>query len=222
MGKKIMIAPSILSANFSKMGEDLKRAEDAGADVVHIDVMDGVFVPNITFGMKMVKDLRSLSDLPFDCHLMIVEPWKYVEKFAAVGADYISVHYEACREKTEETLDLIRKCGVKCGLAINPDTPFESIEKYLAKCDLCLVMSVFPGFGGQKFMPEVLEKCKKAREVIDKNGYSCVVEIDGGINEKTIKLAADAGCEFIVAGSAVFGTEDITSAVKTLKNNCKI
>ena len=218
MEREIKIAPSILSADFSKMGEELERAEKAGADVVHIDVMDGVFVPNITFGMKMVKDLRKLSDLPFDCHLMIVEPWKYVEKFAAVGADYITVHYEACGEKTGEVLKLIRNNGVKCGLAINPDTDFEKVKKYIGCCDLFLVMSVFPGFGGQKFISDVLEKCRKAREEIDKSGYSCVLEIDGGINGETVKLAADAGCDFIVAGSAIFGAEDIAKAIKTLKN----
>ena len=156
--KKVKIAPSILSADFSKMGEEVKELERCGADYIHCDVMDGVFVNNITFGLKMIEDIRKETSLPLDCHLMIVNPEKYVERFAKAGADIITVHYEACREKLVEVLKLIRTAGVKCGAVINPDTPVEKIKDVLALCDMVLVMSVFPGFGGQKFIPECLDK----------------------------------------------------------------
>ncbi len=217
MPEKIMIAPSMLSANFAIMGEELKRMEKSGADLIHLDVMDGVFVPNITFGIKMVSDLRPLTSLPFDCHLMIVNPEKYVERFANAGADYITVHYEACGENLGEVLKLIRLFGVKSGLVINPDTPFEKIEEYISLCDMVLVMSVFPGFGGQKFIADVLEKCAKIREKIDRDGLDCLLEIDGGINFATAKDAVKAGCDVLVAGSTVFNSADAADAIKKLR-----
>ena len=217
MTRNIKIAPSMLSADFSKMGEDLQRIDRAGAEFIHLDVMDGVFVPNITFGIKMVKDLRKVTTKILDCHLMIVNPEKYVESFAKAGADYITVHYEACKENLTNVLKQIRACGVKCGLVINPDTPVECVKDCISLCDMVLVMSVFPGFGGQKFIAEVLDKCKAIRRIIDENGYNCLVQIDGGINKDTSKLAIDAGCDVLVAGSAVFGAEDVKQAIDVLR-----
>lgn len=217
MIKKVKIAPSVLSADFSKMGEEIKRVEEAGADVIHLDVMDGVFVPNITFGIKMVKDIRKVTSLIFDCHLMIVNPEKYIGEFAKAGADYITIHYEACKENTENVLNQIKALGVKCGLVINPDTPFESIENLIYLCDMITVMSVFPGFGGQKFISSVLDKCRAIRKVIDQNGYDCELEIDGGISAKNSKEVVDAGCSVLVAGSAIFGADDVKKAIEDIR-----
>lgn len=217
MERSIKVAPSVLSADFARMGEEIKSVELAGADMIHMDVMDGVFVPNITFGIKMVADVRKITRLPLDCHLMIVHPEKYVSEFAKAGADYITVHYEACKESLAETLKLIKSFGVKCGLVINPDTPVSCVESELALCDMVLVMSVFPGFGGQKFIADVLEKCKEIRGILDEGNPSCLLEIDGGINSETAKLAAASGCDVLVAGSSVFGKADRAEAIEILK-----
>ncbi len=217
MERSIKVAPSVLSADFARMGEEIKSVELAGADMIHMDVMDGVFVPNITFGIKMVADVRKITKLPLDCHLMIVHPEKYVSEFAKAGADYITVHYEACKESLAETLKLIKSFGVKCGLVINPDTPVSCVESELALCDMVLVMSVFPGFGGQKFIADVLEKCKEIRGILDESNPSCLLEIDGGINSETAKLAAASGCDVLVAGSSVFGKADRAEAIESLK-----
>lgn len=217
MERSIKVAPSVLSADFARMGEEIKSVELAGADMIHMDVMDGVFVPNITFGIKMVADVRKITRLPLDCHLMIVHPEKYVSEFAKAGADYITVHYEACKESLTETLKLIKSFGVKCGLVINPDTPVSCVESELALCDMVLVMSVFPGFGGQKFIADVLEKCKEIRGILDESNPSCLLEIDGGINSETAKLAAASGCDVLVAGSSVFGKADRAEAIESLK-----
>lgn len=217
MERSIKVAPSVLSADFARMGEEIKSVELAGADMIHMDVMDGVFVPNITFGIKMVADVRKITKLPLDCHLMIVHPEKYVSEFAKAGADYITVHYEACKESLAETLKLIKSFGVKCGLVINPDTPVSCVESELALCDMVLVMSVFPGFGGQKFVADVLEKCKEIRGILDEGNPSCLLEIDGGINSETAKLAAASGCDVLVAGSSVFGKADRAEAIESLK-----
>lgn len=214
----IKIAPSILSADFSKMGEEVKNLEASGADVIHCDVMDGVFVNNITFGIKMVEDLRKITKLPLDCHLMIVHPEKYAERFVKAGADYVTVHAEACGEGLEDTLKLIKNAGAKCGAVINPDTPVSAIERVLPLCDMALVMSVFPGFGGQKFIAEVLEKVRKIRRIIRENDLNCDVEIDGGINAETVKAAKDAGANVIVAGSSVFKAADRAAAISALRN----
>lgn len=217
MERSIKVAPSVLSADFARMGEEIKSVELAGADMIHMDVMDGVFVPNITFGIKMVADVRKITRLPLDCHLMIVHPEKYVSEFAKAGADYITVHYEACKESLAETLKLIKSFGVKCGLVINPDTPVSCVESELALCDMVLVMSVFPGFGGQKFIADVLEKCKEIRGILDESNPFCLLEIDGGINSETAKLAAASGCDVLVAGSSVFGKADRAEAIESLK-----
>ena len=214
----IKIAPSILSADFSKMGEEVKNLEESGADVIHCDVMDGVFVNNITFGIKMVEDLRKITKLPLDCHLMIVHPEKYAERFVKAGADYVTVHAEACGEGLEDTLKLIKNAGAKCGAVINPDTPVSAIERVLPLCDMALVMSVFPGFGGQKFIAEVLEKVRKIRRIIRENDLNCEVEIDGGINAETVKAAKEAGANVIVAGSSVFKAADRAAAISALRN----
>lgn len=217
MERNVKIAPSMLSADFSKMGEELSRVENAGADIIHLDVMDGVFVPNITFGIKMVADLKKIATKPLDCHLMIVSPEKYVKKFAEAGADYVTVHYEACKENLANVLKLIKSCGVKCGLVINPDTPVDKIVNEIPLCDMVLVMSVFPGFGGQSFISDVLVKVSEIRDIIDKNHYNCLIEIDGGINPRTALAAKKAGCDVLVAGSSVFGAKDAAKAISDLR-----
>ena len=215
--KNIKIAPSILSANFAKMGEEVKSLEENGADVVHCDVMDGVFVNNITFGIKMVEDLRKITTLPLDCHLMIVHPEKYVERFAKAGADIITVHFEACQDNLEDVLKLIKSTGVKCGAVINPDTPVEKIASVIPLCDMVLVMSVFPGFGGQKFIPEALNKLREVKAIADKAGKEIDIEIDGGVNIENVALVKEAGANVIVAGSAVFNAPDRAKAIAALK-----
>ena len=215
--KKVQIAPSILSADFSKMGEEIISLEKSGADIVHCDVMDGVFVNNITFGIKMVADIRKLTSLPLDCHLMIVNPEKYVERFAKAGADYITVHYEACKDNLKEVLTLIKSTGVKCGAVINPDTPVSAIQDVLPLCDMVLVMSVFPGFGGQKFIPECLDKLRELRGLIDGLGKEILLEIDGGVHEGNVEEIKAAGADVIVAGSAVFNAVDRAEMIAKLK-----
>ena len=215
--KTIKIAPSILSANFSKMGEEVLSLERCGADLVHCDVMDGVFVNNITFGIKMVEDLRKITSLPLDCHLMIVHPEKYVERFAAAGADIITVHYEACKDTLKDVLTLIKSTGKKCGAVINPDTPVAAIKDVVPLCDMVLVMSVFPGFGGQKFIPSALDKLRELRAMIDGLGLPIDLQIDGGVTEYNVAEIKEAGANVIVAGSAVFKAPDRTEMIKKLK-----
>ncbi len=215
--KNIKIAPSILSANFAKMGEEVQSLEKCGADVVHCDVMDGVFVNNITFGIKMVEDIRKVTSLPLDCHLMIVHPEKYVERFAKAGADIITVHYEACQDNLKEVLELIKSTGVKCGAVINPDTPVDKIRDVILMCDMVLVMSVFPGFGGQKFIPSALDKLREIRAIIDESGKDIDLEIDGGVTAENVEEIKAAGANVIVAGSAVFKAEDRAEMIAKLK-----
>ena len=215
--QNIKIAPSILSADFSKMGEEVRSLQDSGADLVHCDVMDGVFVNNITFGIKMVEDLRKITTLPLDCHLMIVHPEKYVERFAKAGADIITVHYEACQDNLKEVLNLIKSTGVKCGAVINPDTPVEKIKDVIPLCDMVLVMSVFPGFGGQKFIPTALDKLREIRAIIDASGKGIDLEVDGGITAENVRDAVEAGANVIVAGSAVFKAPDRAAMIAKLK-----
>ncbi len=215
--KTVKIAPSILSADFAKMGEEVRSLEESGADLIHCDVMDGVFVNNITFGIKMVEDIKKHTSLPLDCHLMIVHPEKYVERFVKAGADIVTVHYEACGETLKDTLELIKKAGAKCGAVINPDTPVAKIADVIPLCDMVLVMSVFPGFGGQKFIPEALDKLKEVRAIADACGKEIDVQIDGGITADNVALVKRAGANVIVAGSAVFKANNRTEMIKTLK-----
>ncbi len=215
--KTVKIAPSILSANFAKMGEEVISLKQCGADVVHCDVMDGVFVNNITFGIKMVEDLRKITTLPLDCHLMIVHPEKYVERFAKAGADIITVHYEACQDNLKEVLQLIKSTGVKCGAVINPDTPVEKIKDVIPMCDMVLVMSVFPGFGGQKFIPSALDKLRQIRAIIDGLDKDIDLEIDGGVTAENVAEIKAAGANVIVAGSTVFKAEDRAAIIAALK-----
>ena len=216
--KTIKIAPSILSADFSKMGEEVRSLETCGADMVHCDVMDGVFVNNITFGIKMVEDIRKTTSLPLDCHLMIVHPEKYVERFAKAGADIITVHYEACGENLKSVLEAIKATGKKCGVAINPDTPVSAIERLIPLCDMVLIMSVVPGFGGQKFMPKVLDKIRVVRAIADGCGKELDIEVDGGITVENVGLVKDAGANVIVAGSTVFAAQDRAAVIAELRN----
>ena len=215
--KEVKIAPSILSANFAKMGEEVQSLQVCGADMVHCDVMDGVFVNNITFGIKMVEDIRKMTTLPLDCHLMIVNPEKYVERFAKAGADIITVHYEACQDNLENVLRLIKSTGVKCGAVINPDTPVEIIKDVILLCDMVLVMSVFPGFGGQAFIPSVLDKVREIRAIIDESGKDIDLQIDGGVSAENVDLVKEAGANVIVAGSAVFKASNRAEMIAKLK-----
>ncbi len=214
---QIMIAPSVLSADFSKMGEEVKNITECGADVIHLDVMDGNFVNNITFGPKLIKDIRKYSDKIFDTHLMILNPEKYVEKFVEAGSDIITVHYEACKDKLKDTIKLIKSLGVKAGAVINPDTPVECIKDVIEDVDMVLLMSVFPGFGGQKFIPEVLPKIEQVRKLVDKIGKNIDVEIDGGITAENVKAVKQAGANVIVAGSTVFNAPDRKQIIKLLR-----
>lgn len=216
------IAPSILSADFSRMGDAIRLCEAGGADLIHCDVMDGSFVEPITFGGQMVKNIRPLTKLPLDVHLMIEHPKTQIKFFAEAGADIITVHYEACakisQDYLKETLELIKSYGVKCGAVVNPDVPVEELFPVFPLCDMVLLMSVFPGYGGQKFIPSVLEKIKSAREYARAIGKPDMdIEVDGGINAQTAPLAISAGANVLVAGSAIFGAPDFAAAVKNLR-----
>lgn len=216
------IAPSILSADFSRMGDAIHLCEAGGADLIHCDVMDGSFVEPITFGGQMVKNIRPLTKLPLDVHLMIEHPKTQIKFFAEAGADIITVHYEACakisKDYLKETLELIKSYGVKCGAVVNPDVPVEELFPVFPLCDMVLLMSVFPGYGGQKFIPSVLEKIKSAREYARAIGKPDMdIEVDGGINAQTAPLAIAAGANVLVAGSAIFGAPDFAAAVKNLR-----
>ena len=216
---RLYIAPSILAADFKKLGEEISLVESLGAEYLHFDVMDGHFVPNISFGVPVLESISKCHQMINDVHIMISEPKKYIEKFANAGADIITFHYEACEDQDEvqDVIDIIHSFGLKAGLSIKPNTPVEVVEPFLEDLELVLVMSVEPGFGGQSFIPESLDKISYLRKLIDLNGYLCLVEVDGGINEKTAKLCRDAGVDILVAGSYLFGKSDIEERMELLR-----
>ena len=212
----IKISPSVLASDFSSLGAEAARMESCGADYLHLDVMDGRFVPNITFGASVIKSIRNKTDLVFDVHLMIDEPLKYIEDFAKAGADLITFHIESS-SPADETVKKIVDCGCKAGISIKPKTPAEEVFAYLDSLEMVLVMTVEPGFGGQSFMPETMEKVKALRAEIQRRGLSVDIQVDGGINEKTVEAAAAAGANVLVAGSAVFGAADGAKAIAELR-----
>jgi ribulose-phosphate 3-epimerase len=214
---RISIAPSLLSSDFSRLGEHLRAAEDAGADLHHVDVMDGHFVPNITLGPPVVAAIRKATRAPLDCHLMIERPLAYAKAFAEAGADSITFHVEA-KDPAREVALAIRALGKRAGVALNPDTPLDRVLPLLDVVDMVLVMSVFPGFGGQKFIPEVLDKTRRLRREV---GWAGDIEMDGGINGETVAACAAAGANVLVAGTAVYGAKDMAAAVRTLRERAE-
>ncbi|TMU87830.1 ribulose-phosphate 3-epimerase [Bacillus sp. BHET2] len=212
------IAPSILSANFAELGNEIKDVEKGGADYIHVDVMDGHFVPNITLGPMMVKAIRPITTLPLDVHLMIENPDQYIDAFADAGADYITVHVEATAH-LHRTIQLIKSKGVKAGVVLNPGTPAESIKPILQDVDMVLLMTVNPGFGGQSFIPSVLPKIKQIRDWANEVNPTLEIEVDGGINTETAALCAEAGADVFVAGSAIYNRNDRGAAIEELKKS---
>ena len=217
--KKVQISPSILSANFSELGNEIKKLEEGGADMIHVDVMDGHFVPNLTIGPPVIKALKKKSSIPFDVHLMISPVHKYIEVYANAGADIITIHPEATDDLNSSILK-IKELNKKVGVSLNPETKVEVILDFLEKIDLVLIMSVSPGFGGQKFMPEVLTKIKQLKEIQNKKGLSFDIEIDGGINFENSKSAIEAGANILVSGTTIFKSNngDIRKNIELLKS----
>ena len=217
--KKIQISPSILSADFSQLGSEIKKLEQGGADLIHVDVMDGHFVPNLTIGPPVIKNLRKYTKLPFDVHLMISPVHEYIENYANAGADIITIHPEAT-ENLKESISLIKKFGKKVGVSLNPKTEIKTLIDEIGNIDLVLVMSVNPGFGGQKFMPEVLDKIKKLKKINEENQYHFDIEVDGGINFSNSKIVLEAGADILVSGTTVFKENDgnIKTNIEKLKS----
>lgn len=216
----IQLAPSILSADFARLGEQVEDVTKAGADLIHVDVMDGHFVPNISFGASVMKSLDSLETAPYDVHLMIENPDSYLGDFVTEKTEYITVHQEACKH-LHRTIQHIRSYGVGAGVSLNPATPVSSLENILEDVDLVLIMSVNPGFGGQSLIHSTLRKIRKLADIREKNNLKFRIEIDGGVNLKTIQDVAETGVDIIVAGSAVFGAEDLEKRVAELKEYCR-
>ncbi len=200
---KCVLAPSILSADFKNLGQEIKKTEDNGAEFLHFDVMDGLFVPSISFGVPVLKSIRSVTDQIIDAHLMIQDPIRYIETFKEAGADYVTVHLEAC-ENVEKTLAKIHECGMKAGLSICPETAVETIIPYVEMVDLILIMGVHPGFGGQKLIPETFDRLRQVRQILDEKNPKVDVQVDGGIHLGNVREILDAGANIIVTGSAVF------------------
>ena len=217
----IKLAPSILSADFARLLEDVKKVENAGCEYLHIDVMDGHFVPNITLGPNVVKSLRKDVDMVFDAHLMIENPDQYIEEFVKAGCDIITVHQEACVH-LHRTIQNIKSHGIKAGVVLNPATPVDTIKHVLSDLDMVLLMSVNPGFGGQSFIPCVLDKIKELKAIIDSQGLNIDIEVDGGISPKNVAEVVQAGANVIVAGSAIFGSDDIQETVNLFRKNASL
>lgn len=211
----IKISPSILACDFARMGEEIARV-DKFSDYLHVDVMDGIFVPNISFGMPVIKSIRKTTDIVFDVHLMIERPERYIEEFASLGSDIITIHYEST-ENPAEVLKMIRATGKKAGISIKPGTDVSVLTPLLSLCDLVLIMTVEPGFGGQKFMHDMMAKVSAVREIIEKEHYDIEVEVDGGINAETAAIAAKAGANVLVAGSSVFAASDAEKAIADMR-----
>ena len=212
----IKISPSILAADFTKLGEELADIERAGADMVHLDIMDGVFVTNISFGLPVIEALRKTSNMVFDVHLMIVEPEKYIARFVDAGADILTFHYEASKD-TAATLKMIRDNGARAAVSVKPGTPIEEIYPYLGLCDMVLIMTVEPGYGGQALIPNTLEKVRKLKAELVSRNLNVDIQVDGGINEKNASEAISAGANILVAGSSVFKAQDRKAAIDALR-----
>jgi len=218
-GKRIKIALSILSADFSRLGEQVHEAVDAGVDYIHVDVMDGHFVPNISIGLPVVESLRKITNIPLDVHLMIEKPELYIEKFARAGADILTVHVEACTH-LDGTVNAIKKLGLKAGISLNPATPLSSLDEVLSMADLLLVMTVNPGFGGQEFIGGMVDKIVRLKDIINSRKFSAEIEVDGGITIVTAPIAAGAGADILVAGSAILNSSlGIGAALKELRDS---
>ena len=216
--KKIQISPSILAGDFSQLGSEIKRLEIGGADMIHVDVMDGHFVPNLTIGPPVIKALRKYTKLPFDVHLMISPVHKYIKNFSDAGSDIITIHPEAT-ENLKDSIDLIKNLGKKVGISLNPDTPIDKIVKYLNEINLVLVMTVHPGFGGQKFISKILDKIKNLKKIKDKKNFDFKIEVDGGINFENNKLVIAAGADILVSGTTIFrdNNGDIKKNIELLR-----
>lgn len=219
MARKVRIAPSLLSVDFGKLAEDLKMIEEGGADWLHYDVMDGVFVPNLTFGVKVLETCKRLTKLPIDCHLMVVEPEKYFDSFAKAGADTINIHVEAAPHLHRQ-IGRIKELGVNAGATLNPSTPVESVREVAADLDLLLIMTVNPGYGGQKFIANSVAKIARARQLLDETRSHALLEVDGGVARETIHACWKAGADTFVAGNAVFSAKDPRAEIKALRALC--
>lgn len=215
--KTVKVSPSLLAADFTHIADEIKRAEICGADMLHLDIMDGIFVPNLSFGVPIVAQIRKLTNMTLDTHLMTQDPIRLIEKFAKAGSDFITFHIESDSD-VNETIKLIKSFGVKAGLSIKPKTSIEEVYPYLDDLDLVLIMTVEPGFGGQSFMLDMLPKISTLRTEIDKRGLDTLIEIDGGINDKTGKLSVESGANVLVAGTYLFSSDEMNERVKLLKN----
>ncbi|OGW25049.1 MAG: ribulose-phosphate 3-epimerase [Nitrospirae bacterium GWC2_42_7] len=211
----IKIAPSILSADFMRLGEEIKAVEDSGAHLLHLDIMDGHFVPNLTIGYSIVESIKKITKLPLDVHLMIEDPDKYLDNFINAGSDYLTVHFEACAH-LHRTVSYIKEKGIKAGVSINPATPVSSLEEIVHDIDLIVLMSVNPGFGGQSFIPHTLEKAKRLRKMTTEKNLSILIEVDGGVKPENAKEVAASGADILVMGSAFFGSKDYSGLMKKL------